>query len=80
MVIFYSFGYKPDEFTAIATDKLSFDRYPEAMSAQLRIDVLRDSADLDPRHDPVSAHRPPLLLLAGDEGLAGLRRSWRWLW
>ena len=33
LVIFYSFGYKPDEFTAVATDQLSFDRYPEAMSA-----------------------------------------------
>ncbi|MCI4010987.1 ABC transporter permease [Brevibacterium sp. ZH18] len=33
LVIFYSFGYKPDEFTAVATDHLSFDRYPEAMSA-----------------------------------------------
>ncbi|MCF2570681.1 ABC transporter permease [Brevibacterium sp. UCMA 11754] len=33
LVIFYSFGYKPDEFTAVATDRLSFDRYPEAMSA-----------------------------------------------
>lgn len=48
LVIFYSFGYKPDEFTAIATDKLSFDRYPEAMSASfvstffatLRISIL----------------------------------------
>lgn len=48
LVIFYSFGYKPDEFTAIATDQLSFDRYPEAMSASfvstffatLRISIL----------------------------------------
>ncbi|SMX74015.1 ABC transporter permease [Brevibacterium antiquum] len=48
LVIFYSFGYKPDEFTAVATDQLSFDRYPEAMSASfastffatLRISIL----------------------------------------
>lgn len=33
LVISYSFGYKPDEFTAVATDKLSFGRYPDAMSA-----------------------------------------------
>ena len=47
-VIFYSFGYKPDEFTAVATDHLSLDRYPEAMSASfvstffatLRISIL----------------------------------------
>jgi spermidine/putrescine transport system permease protein len=48
LVIFYSFGYKPDEFTAIATDQLSLERYPEAMSASfvstffatLRISIL----------------------------------------
>lgn len=48
LVVFYSFGYKPDEFTAVATDQLSLDRYPEAMSgafvttffATLRISVL----------------------------------------
>ena len=33
LIVFYSFGYKPDQFTAIATDRLSFGRYPEAMSA-----------------------------------------------
>ncbi|HCX86251.1 MAG TPA: ABC transporter permease [Micrococcales bacterium] len=33
LVVFYSFGYKPDQFTAVATDQLSFDRYPEALSA-----------------------------------------------
>ena len=48
LIVFYSFGYKPDEFTAIATDHLSFDRYPEAMTssfvstffATLRISIL----------------------------------------
>ncbi|WP_018155306.1 ABC transporter permease [Demetria terragena] len=32
LVLFYSFGYKPDEFTAVATDSLTFDRYGEALS------------------------------------------------
>ncbi|SDT13378.1 spermidine/putrescine transport system permease protein [Brevibacterium siliguriense] len=48
LIVFYSFGYKPDQFTAIATDHLSFGRYPEAMSssfvstffATLRISLL----------------------------------------
>ncbi|HCG55760.1 MULTISPECIES: ABC transporter permease [Brevibacterium] len=48
MVIFFSFGYKPDIYTAVATDKLSFDRFPEAMTpafmstffATLRISLL----------------------------------------
>lgn len=31
-IAFYSFGYKPNFFTTIATDKLSFDRYGEALS------------------------------------------------
>ncbi|GAA1847775.1 ABC transporter permease [Brevibacterium marinum] len=48
MVIFFSFGYKPDIYTAVATDRLSFDRFPEAMNpafvstffATLRISLL----------------------------------------
>ncbi|MDR8018898.1 ABC transporter permease [Nesterenkonia aerolata] len=48
LVLFYSFGHKPDEFTAVATDQLSFDRYGEALSgafittlgATLRISIL----------------------------------------
>ncbi|MDN5808309.1 MAG: ABC transporter permease [Brevibacterium sp.] len=48
MVIFFSFGYKPDIYTAVATDTLSFDRFPEAMTpafmstffATLRISLL----------------------------------------
>lgn len=31
LVLWYSFGYKPDIFSAHANDKLSFDRYVEAM-------------------------------------------------
>ena len=31
-IVYYSFGYKPDIFSAIATDKLSFDRYKEGFS------------------------------------------------
>lgn len=31
-IVYYSFGYKPDIFHPIATDKLSFDRYHEALS------------------------------------------------
>src|SRR5690625_7846551 len=48
MVIFFSFGYKPDIYTPVATDRLSFDRFPEAMNpafvstffATLRISIL----------------------------------------
>jgi spermidine/putrescine transport system permease protein len=32
-IAFYSFGYKPNFFTTIATDQLSFDRYGEALSS-----------------------------------------------
>lgn len=31
-IVYYSFGYKPDIFHTIATDKLSFDQYREALS------------------------------------------------
>ena len=31
-IVYYSFGYKPDIFSPIATDKLSFDRYVEGFS------------------------------------------------
>jgi spermidine/putrescine transport system permease protein len=31
-IVYYSFGYKPNIFKTIATDKLSFDRYSEALS------------------------------------------------
>ncbi len=31
-IVYYSFGYKPDIFSPIATDKLSFDRYKEGFS------------------------------------------------
>ena len=48
MVIFFRFGYKPDIYTPVATDHLSFDRFPEAMNpafvstffATLRISIL----------------------------------------
>ncbi|GAA1538651.1 MULTISPECIES: ABC transporter permease [Brevibacterium] len=48
MVFFFSFGYKPDIYTAVATDELSFDRFPEALNpafvstffATLRISLL----------------------------------------
>jgi spermidine/putrescine transport system permease protein len=32
-IVYYSFGYKPDIFHTIATDKLSFDQYGEALSS-----------------------------------------------
>ena len=35
-IFYYSFGYKPDIFQTIATDKLSFDRYVESFSATFR--------------------------------------------
>ncbi|KAA1425445.1 ABC transporter permease [Mumia zhuanghuii] len=31
LVVWYSFGYKPDLFTAVSTDQLSFDRYGEVL-------------------------------------------------
>ena len=33
-IFYYSFGYKPDIFSTIATDKLSFDRYGESLSPE----------------------------------------------
>jgi spermidine/putrescine transport system permease protein len=33
-IFYYSFGYKPNIFSTIATDKLSFDRYSEALSPE----------------------------------------------
>ncbi|MEO8423426.1 MAG: ABC transporter permease [Actinomycetota bacterium] len=33
-IVYYSFGYKPNIFKTIATDKLSFDRYSEALSPE----------------------------------------------
>jgi spermidine/putrescine transport system permease protein len=35
-LFYYSFGYKPDIFRTIATDRLSFDRYAESFSATFR--------------------------------------------
>lgn len=32
LVLFYSFGYKPDEYTSVATDQLSLARYQESLS------------------------------------------------
>ena len=48
LVVTYSFGYKPDEFTTVSTDRLSFDRYAEALTgpflstfaASLRISIV----------------------------------------
>ena len=36
LIVWYSFGYKPDIFQVIATDHLSFDRYTESFSATFR--------------------------------------------
>ncbi|WP_431815674.1 ABC transporter permease subunit [Gordonia jacobaea] len=36
LVIWYSFGYKPDQFTTYATDRLSLDNYGEAFGADYR--------------------------------------------
>jgi spermidine/putrescine transport system permease protein len=33
-IVYYSFGYKPNIFKTIATDKLSFDRYDQALSPE----------------------------------------------
>ena len=49
-IVYYSFGYKPNIFKTIATDKLSFDRYSEALSPEflqvfsqtLQISLARD--------------------------------------
>ncbi|GAA2089728.1 ABC transporter permease [Brevibacterium salitolerans] len=35
LVLFYSFGYKPDEFTTVATDRLSLDRYGEVFTGSV---------------------------------------------
>ncbi len=35
LILFYSFGYKPDIFTAVSTDRLSFDRYLETFDVTL---------------------------------------------
>jgi spermidine/putrescine transport system permease protein len=36
LIVYYSFGYKPDIFSTIATDKLSFAQYGESFSATFR--------------------------------------------
>ena len=36
LVVWYSFGYKPDQFTTYATDRLSLDNYGEAFGADYR--------------------------------------------
>ena len=36
LIVWYSFGYKPDIFRTIATDQLSFGRYTESFSATFR--------------------------------------------
>ncbi|MGV9710600.1 ABC transporter permease subunit [Gordonia sp. NPDC003424] len=36
LVLWYSFGYKPDQFTTYATDQLSLGRYGEALGSQYR--------------------------------------------
>ncbi|MFT4042275.1 MAG: ABC transporter permease subunit [Gordonia sp. (in: high G+C Gram-positive bacteria)] len=36
LVIWYSFGYKPDQFTTYATDRLGFDQYRQAFGADYR--------------------------------------------
>jgi spermidine/putrescine transport system permease protein len=36
LIVWYSFGYKPDPFQVIATDQLSFGRYTESFSATFR--------------------------------------------
>ncbi len=33
LVLWYSFGYKPDEFTTVSMEQLSFDRYSEALTS-----------------------------------------------
>ncbi len=35
LIIYYSFGYKPDLFTAVSTDRLSLDQYRETFDATL---------------------------------------------
>ena len=46
--MYYSFGYKPNIFNPIATDKLSLDRYREGALRRVRPCLLPDAADLDP--------------------------------
>ena len=36
LIVWYSFGYKPDIFNTVATDQLSFDRYTESFSDTFR--------------------------------------------
>ncbi|MFT4125532.1 MAG: ABC transporter permease subunit [Gordonia sp. (in: high G+C Gram-positive bacteria)] len=36
LVVWYSFGYKPDQFTTYATDQLGFGRYSEALGSDYR--------------------------------------------
>jgi spermidine/putrescine transport system permease protein len=36
LIVWYSFGYKPDIFNTVATDRLSFDRYTESFSDTFR--------------------------------------------
>jgi spermidine/putrescine transport system permease protein len=36
LIVWYSFGYKPDIFNTVATDQLSFDRYTESFSETFR--------------------------------------------
>ena len=36
LIVWYSFGYKPDIFNTVATDQLSFDRYDESFSETFR--------------------------------------------
>ena len=36
LIVWYSFGYKPDIFNTVATDRLSFDRYIESFSDTFR--------------------------------------------
>ena len=36
LIVWYSFGYKPDIFRTISTDQLSFDRYAESFSSTFR--------------------------------------------
>ena len=50
-IVYYSFGYKPNIFHPIATDKLSLDRYREGALRHVRARLLPDAADLDHRHD-----------------------------
>jgi spermidine/putrescine transport system permease protein len=44
-IFFYSFGYKPNFFTTIATDKLSFSRYGEALTGTF-LQVFRNTLQI----------------------------------